>query len=504
MQIIWFKRDLRITDHKPLVEAAKGGVVLCLYIAEPDYWKLPDTSARQWLSIAESLKDLDDELFKTYGARLTIQTGDAVEILQKIHINTPITNIHSHEETGNLWTYKRDLKVAKFCQKSNISWLEYKQFGVVRRLKSRDNWSGLWEEFMSEPLINQPTSLHAIHTEPFIIPSLSDLGLEPDPCPNRQKGGRILGLRCLKSFFEGRGRSYQFEMSSPLTAQKACSRLSLHIALGTLSLREIIKKTQEKRQEALSAHFSSMPVRSIDAFMSRLHWHCHFIQKLECEPNIEMRSTNHLHERERHKVEHNEAYLKAWISGQTGFPFVDACMRSLINMGWINFRMRAMLMSFASYHLSLDWTKSGAALARLFTDYEPGIHWPQVQMQSCQTGINIPRIYNPVKQSFDQDKDGVFIKKWLPELAHLPLHFIHEPWLMSEAERMMHTIPYPTRIIDHVIAAQSARARLTEIRKMEGYRAISKQVFIKHGSRQKQTERAKVKKPTTDQFTLNL
>jgi deoxyribodipyrimidine photo-lyase len=506
MQIIWFKRDLRITDHKPLAEAAKGGEVLCLYIAEPKYWELPDTSARQWLTIAESLKDLDAELFKNYGARLTICIGDAVKILHNLHAKSPITQIYSHEETGNLWTYKRDIKVAKFCQKSKIKWHEYKQFGVVRRLNNRNNWAGAWEAFMNEPLITQPASLAAINLEPHAIPSLTDLNLKPDPCPNRQKGGRALALRCLNSFFDGRGKRYQYEMSSPLTAQNACSRLSLHIALGTLSMREIVQTTYAKRTELMSIppECRSIPVRSLEAFIGRLHWHCHFIQKLESEPSIENRSTHSLHERERHKIEHNEAHLNAWITGQTGFPFIDACIRSLINTGWINFRMRAMLMSFASYHLSLDWTKSGSSLARLFTDYEPGIHWPQVQMQSSQTGINIPRIYNPVKQSFDQDKEGIFIKKWLPEIAHFPLPFLHEPWLMSDAERIMHSTTYPSRIIDHVVAAKSARERLTQIRHMEGYRPTGQQVFIKHGSRKKQTERAKLQKPITAQFAFDL
>jgi deoxyribodipyrimidine photo-lyase len=506
MQVIWFKRDLRITDHKPLAEAAKLGNVLCLYIAEPEYWQLPDTSARQWLAIAESLKDLDAELFKTYGARLSIQTGNAIEILNKIHAQYQITQIHSHEETGNLWTHKRDMNVAKFCRESNIKWHEYRQFGVIRRLNNRNHWAGLWEELMNEPLIIQPETLQSNNLEPPETPSLEQLRLKPDPCPNRQKGGRTLGLRCLNSFFDGRGKRYQFEMSSPLTAQNACSRLSLHIALGTVSMREIVQATYTKRQElmVIPPELRSIPVRSIDAFIGRLHWHCHFIQKLESEPNIEIHSTHPLHERERHKVEHNETYLKAWISGQTGFPFIDACMRSLVNTGWINFRMRAMLMSFASYHLSLDWTKSGAALAQLFTDYEPGIHWPQVQMQSSQTGINIPRIYNPIKQSFDQDKEGVFIRKWLPEIAHLPLSFLHEPWLMSDAERLMYNALYPTRIIDHVEAARNARTRLTEIRHMEGYRPAGQQVFIKHGSRKKQNSRAKLQKPITAQLALNL
>ena len=162
-------------------------------------------------------------------------------------------------------------------------------------------------------------------------------------------------------------------------------------------------------------------------------------------------------------------------------------MRSLIATGWINFRMRAMLMSLASYHLALDWTKSGAALARLFTDYEPGIHWPQTQMQSGQTGINVPRLYNPVKQSLDQDPNGVFIRRWLPEIARLPDAFLHEPWRLSKAEQarwgVRLDVDYPSRVIDPEAAARDARERLRRVRALEGYRPEGRKVFLQHGSR---------------------
>ena len=497
MNIVWFKRDLRIDDHRPLFEAAATGPLLCLYIAEPAYWQLPDTSARQWLAIADGLTELDQVLKSKFGVNLTIRTGNAVDIFKELHIAKSITAIYSHEETGNLWTYERDQRVARFCRENVISWNQYAQFGVFRKLSSRDQWAARWDAFMSQPLTTPVAEVHAVAVAPGGLPELKDLGLASDPCPERQKGGRMAGLALLESFLSGRGARYQYEMSSPLSAANSCSRRSLHLATGTLSIREVFQRCEKTRYILLDMPEAERPIslRSLNAFMSRLHWHCHFIQKLESEPEIEVRSVHPLHEADRRITSPSDPTLLAWIEGHTGYPFVDACMRSLAVTGWINFRMRAMLMSFATYHLALDWAAAGAALARRFTDYEPGIHWPQVQMQAGQTGINTPRIYNPLKQSLDQDPEAIFISRWVPELAHLPLAFRHEPWLTSSTEQVFYDftigVDYPNRIIDHEAAAQAARARLTGIRNKPEYRAKGEKVYLKHGSRKKMASKVR-------------
>jgi deoxyribodipyrimidine photo-lyase len=179
--------------------------------------------------------------------------------------------------------------------------------------------------------------------------------------------------------------------------------------------------------------------------------------------------------------------FQAWATGHTGWPFLDACMRSLIATGWLNFRMRAMLVSVATCHLWMDWRAPGEHLARLFTDYEPGIHWPQVQMQSGATGVNTVRLYNPVKQGFDQDPAGVFIRRWVPELAGLEAPHVHTPWLApaetlaAAGVRLGRTYPHP--IADHANAARLARERLWGARRGAAYRAEADRIQAKHGSR---------------------
>lgn len=136
----------------------------------------------------------------------------------------------------------------------------------------------------------------------------------------------------------------------------------------------------------------------------------------------------------------NEKAYERWSTGMTGYPFIDACMRSLNATKWINFRARAMLVSFASYALNLDWRRFAPHLARTFLDYEPGIHYSQLQMQSGTTFGSIPRIYNPIKQSLEKDPDGSFIRHWIPELRDLSTERLHHPLVVSHGS-------YPAPIV---------------------------------------------------------
>ena len=182
----------------------------------------------------------------------------------------------------------------------------------------------------------------------------------------------------------------------------------------------------------------------------------------------------------------NAKYLQAWKDGRTGIPIVDACMRALVATGWLNFRMRAMIVSIACYNLWLDWREFRGWLACQFTDYEPGIHICQLQMQSGVTGINTIRMYNPYKQSADLDPEGVFIKRWLPELADVPTEYIHKPHEMPLLMQMMTGVDlsaYPKPIVDVEQSARTAKEKVFAIKKSLEAKRVSQQVFQRHGSR---------------------
>ena len=445
-------------------------------------------SARQWQFAAECLTELRAAL-AALGQPLVVRTGAVVAVLNHFRESHGIAALWSHEESGNGWTFARDLAVKAWCREHGIPWHEPRQNGVIRRLKSRDGWAKRWDQFMAEPVTEPPRALQPLpDVAPGEIPTEACLGLHPDPCPGRQTGGRERGLETLDSFLTERGQTYRRAMSSPLEGAEACSRLSPYLAWGALSMREAAQATWE-RQRALKLREPSgtSPAaikewrQSLTSFNGRLHWHCHFMQKLESEPKLEFENLHPAYNG-MCPAEPDAARLAAWANGETGLPFVDACMRSLIATGWLNFRMRAMLAAVASYHLWLPWRASGEVLARRFTDYEPGIHWPQMQMQSGTTGVNTVRIYNPVKQGYDQDPAGTFTRQWVPELADVPDAFLQEPWKWEGASALLGT-RYPEPIVDHLLAAREARDRIWAVRRSEAFRESANEIQAKHGSR---------------------
>jgi deoxyribodipyrimidine photo-lyase len=337
---------------------------------------------------------------------------------------------------------------------------------------------------MSAPLVEVPPCTEAQTDKSDDLPTTEEIGLAKSNCDERQTGGRDQGLQLLNSFFASRGEKYSREMSSPLTAYESCSRLSSHLAFGSLSVREVYQLALIKKTQIYTHTEPGSPWRSsIRAFMSRLRWHCHFIQKLEDEPALEFKnlhpSTDGL--RESH---FDTKRFNAWKNGLTGYPFIDACMRALRATGWINFRMRAMLVSFASYHLWLHWREPSLHLARMFLDYEPGIHYSQIQMQSGTTGINAIRIYNPIKQGVDQDPEGVFIRKWVPELSSLSQTEIHTPWLANISTKI-----YPRPIVEEKTARREASSKIYAIRRSPKFKDISANIVDKHASRKQSTKK---------------
>lgn len=482
VNIYWFKKDLRLFDNEALEQAVNDNKpLILLYIYEPELWLQDDSSFRHFKFIQETVNELENLCLK-HKLILNIFQAEAIEILTFINDKYRVNAIFSHQETGNMWSYKRDIKLAAWCQEKQIIWHEIAQHGVVRALKDRDGWSNKWYQKMSQKLVNNSLNFPTIRVKDNDEILAQNLDLEFDKIEEVQIGGRELALANLRSFFKDRGENYSKEMSSPVTAGTACSRISPYLTYGCLSIREIYQYAESQKKQLRYRNNSSLWLRSINSFTGRLRWHCHFMQKLEDEPEIEFKAMHPAYEELDRG--YNEEYFNAWASGNTGFTMIDAVMRALIKHGWINFRMRAMLVSFATNHLWLDWRIIAKYLARLFIDYEPGIHYSQIQMQAAITGINAIRIYNPVKQATDQDKEGKFIRKYIPELKDVSTKNLAYP---AAEPLLIGQYPYP--IIDELSARKEAAKKLYNIRKQVNFNEIAKVIIKKHASRKTRSKK---------------
>ncbi len=505
LHVVWFKRDLRVRDHAPLTDAiaqaqAGEGAVLPLYVAEPSVTSADDFSARHWTFVRESLIELRASLAEL-GQPLIVRHGEVVDVLAELRERIGPFVLHAHEETGAEVTYARDRAVHDWCDATGTLFRETWQTGVVRRLDTRDRWAKTWEARMSTDPLPIPDALpslpnHGIDIAIGDIPTHADLDLTGEPSALFLRAGETEAWRVLTSFLHERGEQYFSGLSTPVRAYHECSRISVHLTWGTISMRSVVHANRARRAEleTLAPDDRKAWSKSLRAFESRLHWHCHFMQKLEDEPQIEFQSYIPAFDDLR-SDEWDQDRFEAWRDGQTGFPFVDACMRALAATGYLNFRMRAMITSFAAYDLWLDWRGLHGYLARAWLDYEPGIHLAQLQMQSGTTGINSVRIYNPTKQGYDHDPQGEFVQRWVPELAHLPGSIIHEPHKITPIEAAASGFrlgtDYPLPIVNHLDASRTAKERIYALKRQSEIREQADAVMEKHGSRKKPSSRRK-------------
>lgn len=478
INLVWLKRDLRLEDNEAIFNALSSGKpVLLLYVFEELLMDDEHYSQRHWDFVKQSLLDLNARL-KVYDSKVLTVQSDMIAVVNQLLNTYHISDVYSHQETGILITYERDKTFTRFCKNNLIAWHENIHNGVQRGLKDRDQWVEQCNAYFEiEPLTFAPKpdqllSIKAVESleQLFKIPSL-----KTDPDTLFQKGGRTTGLKYLDSFLEGRYENYMLHISKPELARKGCSRISPYVSWGNLSIREVYHSAYYLKKTAQSK-------KPIEAFMSRLRWQAHFIQKFEMEHTMEEASIN----KGFHKLkkEISDTYQKAWRTGQTGLPLIDACMRCLNETGYLNFRMRALVVSFFTHNLWQPWQEATTHLSQMFLDFEPGIHFPQLQMQAGETGTNIVRIYNPIKNSYENDPEGSFLKKWVPELRDLPLQFIHEPYRMTEMEQGFNNFKlgqdYPNPIVDIQETRKKASDTLWNLRKNKTVRQESERIIKKH------------------------
>jgi deoxyribodipyrimidine photo-lyase len=526
--LYWLKRDFRLADNPALTAAlANFEQVVAVFILEPSAIAAPETSALHLHAQCDAFNGLRRQISQR-GGTLGLVHAEAVTTLDRLYTAQPFGALVSHMEVGGNRTYDRDRAVARWCARRRVAWREHRQIAVVRGKLDRDRRQQDWKDFMHQPALPVPSDLERVgvpaaygtivqtftgpdRPAPASAPQASDLPA-PDrwmPSPNLL-GTRTAGplrpdqlgmpltdeqemyiqpVNCraaettLRSFHAARAIHYSKGMSSPNSAFYNCSRLSVHFAWGTMSVRTAYQRTNARiaslrgRPDA----WSKTLARNLRSFLSRLHWHDHFTQRLETEVEMEHRPLNpNFWELE---LPNDPGQLNAWKSGRTGWPMVDACIRCMATTGYINFRMRAMLTSVATHTLHLDFRSIDKVMARLYTDYEPGIHLAQLQMQAGMVGINTLRTYSPDKQLLDHDPHCTFVHRWVPELR---------PFSAREIKSRKPGQPlgdYPSPPADRVARSKQYKQWLGDLKYRPGGREVTDAVMAKHGSRKRPPQR---------------
>ena len=496
----WIKRDFRLSDNESLHTAVENcSEVLPFFCWEPCLISLADTSAfhlqAQWQALnglRQSLNLRNSAVWEDY--------RDIEDALNKVYAIYPFQMLYSHQETGNLATFKRDKRVAQWCREKGVHWNEAVGSSVLRggnadlrRVKLRQ------VDYRKQPVLPIPATFKFPCILSVRLPSLSwnDLTTKITILKNReispdlQKINERNAWKTLDTFLSDRGQGYSGGISSPNLAFTHGSRLSPHLAWGTISLRTVFSELQKRIKELQENSVRNGWLRSLRAFQSRLYWRDHFIQRLEAFPAMEEKPLNSAYENL--EYENSNVMLEHWTNGNTGFPMIDACMRCLATTGFLNFRMRAMVVSFACYGLHLSWKTIHPPLAQLFLDYEPGIHMAQIQMQAGVIGFNTIRVYSPAKQFLDQDPAAVFVKKWIPELRDCTAVEI------ANIEKSM-IKTYPKAIVDLGSKTKEMKDRIFAVRRSQVGKHETIKVLAKHGSRKKTT--MDKKKEKTGQLSL--
>jgi deoxyribodipyrimidine photo-lyase len=449
--LVWHRADLRTVDNAALAAAARDGRPCPVFVADPAFYDDRGLACDARVEFCfECLADLR-ERYRDLGSDLAILHGDPVERLGDL-----LDAGDGEAKTDRRLYFERGVPTAGGLARDEAL-LErdvvraFGDDGIVRGGGwSRDGWQSQCEAYFEgdrhpEPDALPPTPLTSDVT-------LDDLRTRYDVDPTKERvprGGRTPGLRRLDRFVDT-VHEYPESVAPPAKAETHTSRLSPYLKFGALSPREVYQRV----------HAEAPDCRGREMFTSRLFWNRHYRQKLADWPGWRERSVNPVF-RNLHRADHDPDLVAAWREGRTGFPMVDAAMRALVQTGFVNFRMRALVATFYSYVLR-EWWKPGADfLYSHLVDADPGINYCQWQSQAGLVGVHPIRVYDPAKQVREYDPEGDYVRRYVPELAGLPDEHLARPEKapLSVQEdcgvRVGEDYPYP--VVDYERRAAEAR-----------------------------------------------
>lgn len=447
--VVWFRRDLRIDDHAPLYRAALRGAVIPVFVLDRALLFHPETAVARVAFMLRCLQALDRDL-RDRGGRLIVRCGDPIAVLPQLVHDTQAEGIYATIDFERIYGRVRDARLNEVLAQHHIKVRWFEPLGTTPDLIPYTDYREHWYQEMRGDRIPPPTRVHVpddVVSEP--IPTLEALGLQPDD-KQIPPGGTHAARALLHEFLSEKTHRYYWQLSYP--GAEATSGLSPHIKFGAISVRECVQTASQYLKQSDDLRIQ----RSVQQFIARLRWGSGFAQRFRYMPQLEVRSLYHVFDDDGWTFD--DTLYQAWQQGKTGFPIVDAAARCLqATGGWkqLNFRSRAIYASFLSNLLGIDWRYGALHFMRHLIDGDCPIDHYQWAMQAGVTHCidkTWTRIYNPEQAAVDRcDPDGLFIKRWIPELAHLPPEALGRPLGIKG---------YPAPIIDY---AQARKRRVQQL-----------------------------------------
>lgn len=479
--LVWFRDDLRLSDHPALAAAAaRGAPLVCLYVLDEKSAALraPQArplggAARWWL--AQSLRALARSL-AAHGLQLVLRKGAAAKVVAEVAREAGVSDvtwneidIPAHAQVAG--------DVAREIERAGLAWTSFRGDVLVRPANLRNKegrglkvFTPFWNRVKS--LGDPPTPLPVPKLYPGprvggdIETTLTSWGLAPTR-PDWAGGlratwtpGEAAAQARLGDFLDGNITGYSSGRDH--ADRNVTSRLSPHLRFGEISPRQVWYAARFAAAEHPAiAH-------DIDKFLSELGWREFCRHLLYDHPDL--RERNLQASFDAFPWRHDDRALAAWQRGQTGYPIVDAGMRELWHTGVMHNRVRMVVASFLIKHLLIDWRLGERWFWDTLVDADPGsnpANWQWVAGSGADAAPYF-RIFNPVLQGEKFDPDGAYVKKWVPELAKLPPKFIHQPWIATPIELASAGVTlgqtYPEPIVDHATARARALAAYAKTR----------------------------------------
>jgi len=456
--IVWFRRDLRLADNAALAAALRQGEVIPAFVIDPQLLNSDRVGAKRVAWLAANLRALDRSL-RERGSQLIVRRGNPAAELLKLARETSATQV-----TFNLdltpYARKRDQRVALELEQNGITVESFDDMTVhhpeeVVTLTGRPYqvFTALKKAWLAlpKPAADEAESLP--ERMPLPVEAVS-LPIDFDKSLELPAAGEDAALDRLNGFLEE--TIYGYGAGRNLLDRQATSFLSPYLRFGALSIRQAywgakaaidLASTKEAQQGA-EAWLNELVWREF--YMALLY---HFPHTIDQPLREQYRDFEWLAD---------DAAFAAWREGRTGYPVVDAAMRMLNATGWMHNRARMIVASFLTKDLLIDWRKGEQYFMQQLIDGDSasnagGWQWAAGVGADAQPFF---RVFNPTLQGQRFDPVGLFVKQWLPELASVPVEFVHEPWKMKPADQQRVGViigrDYPAPIIEHSFARDRA------------------------------------------------